>query len=96
MKTSSGEEMTQSAKMRKGTEKRKDNNHGPTNNMTQAKAVKSARNQLCNGKINRTVHKGPWIKLINAETKRFKKSIHGAINERHTFQLLVMRRRHKP
>ena len=96
MKTSSGEEMTQSAKMNKGTKKRKDNNHGPTNNMTQAKAVKSARNQPCNGKINRTVYKSPWTKLINAETKRFKKSIHGATNERHTFQLLVMTRLHKP
>ena len=96
MKTSSGEEMTQSAKMSKGTKKRKDNNHGPTNNMTQAKAIKSARNQPCNGKINRTVYKSPWIKLINAEIKRFKKSIHGATNERHTFQLLVTTRPHKP
>ena len=96
MKKSSSEEMAQSVKISKGTKKRKDNNHGPTNNMTQAKAVKSARNQPCNGKINRTVHKSPWIKLINAETKRFKKSIHGATNERHTFQLLVMTRLHKP
>ena len=64
--------------------------------MTQAKAIKYARNQPCNGKINRTVYKSPWIELINAETKRFKKSIHGATNERHTFQLLVMTRLHKP
>ena len=86
MKTTSREEMTQSATMSKGTKKRKDNNHGPTNNMTQAKAIKAARNQPCNGKINRTAYKSPWIKLFNAEIKRLKKSIHGATNEHHIFQ----------
>ena len=88
--------MAQSARMSNRTKKRKVNNHSATNNMTQTKAIKSARNQPYNEKIKRTVSKSPWIKLINEETKRFKKSIHGATNERHTFQLLVMTRLHKP
>ena len=82
--------------MSKRAKKRKVNNHGATNNMTQTKAIKSAKNQPYNEKINRKASKSPWIKLINAETKHFKKSIHGATNERHTFQLLVTTRPHKP
>ena len=70
--------------MSKRAKKRKVNNHGATNNMTQTKAIKSAKNQPYDEKINRKASKSPWIKLINAETKHFKKSIHGATTVSYT------------
>ena len=71
-------------------------NHIATNQIAQAKAIKSAGTQSGSRKITRTATQSKWTKTVNWEARRFAKTMHGATNERPTFHSQVTTRRHSP
>ena len=77
-------------------QKRNTNNHGDTNQISQAGAIKFAARQSDNRTIKRASAQNTWIETIKWEAKCFKKSLHGVTNAYPTFHSLATTRQRRP